>query len=161
MSLAHIAEQIATSLNTSPPETWSDLSVGTLESDYVEAKIAFDPIQHTSQPVKGLWVIPVMVNYSREASQGRRELVSLYKQPIISICLSIPITTPDTNGIDVGSWEEVKKVLNLREEIDMYVLRQNWGTTIDGITAEPAQEVELKHKWYLSITEIEFGLQSC
>lgn len=166
MRLASLAEEISDHLNESPLATWSDLTVGTrvtpeVEDRYVVAAPRLDPSTTFESGKRGLHIIPVMVGYNRTMSKGRQQLVQLDRSQTISICLSIPFTTPDTEGIDVGSWSAVEKVLNLREEIDEYVLSNNWGLQIKDIIAEPAQQIQLKQSWFLSITEIEFGDTSC
>lgn len=159
--LADLAENVANVINAAPDDTWSDLKVGTESTDYVKAVPALDPITKRSKAVKGLYVLPVVLQFSRDSSQGRQQIVKLSKQPVISICLSIPIAESSTDGIDITSWEEVKQLLNLREEIDTYVLKQPWTHNILSITAEPPQEIALDVNWMLTITEIEFEGFSC
>lgn len=160
-SLAELAEQIAATINAAPPVTWTDLSVGVSTDDYVEAKPALDPINKRGNPTVGLYVLPVVLQFSRDSSQGRQQIVKLSKQPVISICLSIPLKENSEDGIDVTSWAEVKQVMNLREEIDAYVLKQAWNVNILSITSEPPQEVALDTNWFLTVTEIEFEGWSC
>ena len=166
MRLANLAKQISDYLNESPLATWSDLSVGTavtpeVDDRYVVAAPRLDPSTTFESGKRGLHIIPVMVGYNRNLSRGRKQIVQLDRSKTISICLSIPFSTPDTEGIDVGSWSAVEKVLNLREEIDEYVLGKDWDLGVREIVAEPAQEIQLKQSWFLSITEIEFGDNAC
>lgn len=154
--LTDMAEAIATSLNSAPAGTWSNHTVGSDSSDYVEAKTVLDPVHMFEKEQKGLYIVPVVAQYSRQASLGRQKIISLAKQPFIAICLSTRVQEPDFTGLDIASWEEVKKVLDLREEVDEYILKQDWGITIGEITTEPPQEIPLQRRWILSVTEIEF-----
>jgi hypothetical protein len=159
-SLTHLTEQIAIYLNSSPPETWEEgYGIGT--DRFLEAKPSLDPIVAMERGESGLFIVPVVMNYSRSESMGRRQIISLSNQPLVAITMTIPFTEKDLRGVDVSSWEEVKKVLGLRERIDRYVLGKNWGWNITDIEADPPQEVQLKNRWFVSMTEITFDYQSC
>ena len=159
--LAALTDEVIAVLHAAPAETWSDYSIGTGHSDFLPAKPVIDPETFFESQKAGLFVVPVTMTYNRQASQGRQQVISLNRSPVIAICLSYRFPTPDPNGLDVSSWDLIKKLLNLREEIDTYLLKYNWGWNISGITAEPAQEIPLKARWFLSVTEIEFEGMSC
>lgn len=159
--LAALASTIASQLNSAPENTWSDLTVGSQPSDRVEAVVALDPINFRENLNEGLFIVPVVSQYSREGSQGRRGLVKLSKQPVISLVLSLRYCENSDDGIDVSSIEEVTQYLNLREEIDEYILGQDLGVGISNINAEAPQNTALDTKWFLSLTEIEFDVVGC
>jgi len=161
MKTSDLAEDIKDYLNGLPPETWSGHKVGLEVTDYVHAENALDPILSFEVQRRGLYVIPVMSLYDRSTSQGRQKVVKLNKSPVIVICLSIPFLEVDPQGYDVASWENIKLLLNLREEIDEAIARYEWSTPIKTITVEQAQEIPMKQRWFLSITEFEFDSFTC
>lgn len=157
--LANLTDTVLSTLNSAPPGTWSDYDVG--PGKFVEATPVIDPETFFESQKTGLFVVPVTMVYNMQSSLGRQKKVSLNKSPIIAICLSYRFPTHDPSGLDVSTWPLVKKLLNLREEIDVYLLKHQWEWNITGVTAEPAQEIPLKARWYLSVTEIEFEGMSC
>lgn len=159
--LATLADAIVTALHSAPSGTWSDYTVGIGEDDFVKAIPSLDPVTVFESTKKALFVSPVTMTYNRGASQGRQKIITLQRSPVIALCLWYRFTTPDSTGVDVASWVDVKKVLNLREEIDLFVLKKDWGWNIGDITAEPAQEIPLKARGFLSVTEIEFDGMTC
>jgi hypothetical protein len=161
MKITQLAEEIRDYLNLPTPERWSGLTVGLQASDYVEASCVLDPVLMFESGIRGLYVIPVVASYNRQGSLGRQQIVQLYKSPVIAICLTIPFIGNDSSGVDVSSWDDVKEILDLREEIDELVAKHEWSARINTITAEPAQDVPLKNRWFLSVTEIEFESFAC
>lgn len=159
--LPALTDTIIEALNTAPSGTWSEYTVGTGVNDFVRATPVIDPETFFESKKTGLFVVPVTLLYNRSASQGRQRIVALNRSPVVAICLSYRFPTPDTSGLDVSPWNLVKKLLVLREEIDTYLLKREWDWNISGVTAEPAQEIPLKARWYLSVTEIEFEGMTC
>jgi len=160
-ALATLTDAMVSTLNSSPGSVWSDYTVGTAVSDFVKAEASFDPENVFQSGKTGLYIVPVTVQYNRDSSAGRGKLVTLSHGPVIAICLSYRFPTHDPSGQDVSTWPLIKKILNLREEIDTYLLKQTWRWNISGITAEPAQEIPLKNRMFLSVTEIEFEGMTC
>lgn len=159
--LTNLVDAIVLALNSAPAETWSDLTIGPNLYDFAEAIPCLDPEHMFEAERTGLYVIPVTMLYEKAASQGRGQIIALNRLPVIALCLLHKLATPDVSGLDISSWSEVTKSLNLREEIDLFVLKQNWGWDINSITAEPAQEIPLKARCILSVTEIEFSGMTC
>ncbi len=159
--LADLVDTMVTYLNSAPSGTWSDLTVGTGSNDTVRATPVMDPEKLFESGDAGLYVVPAAMTYNRSASAGRQSIVQLNRSPVIAVCLSYKFIVPDTTGKDVSTWPYIKKMLNLREEIDLYLLKHNWGWNIANITAESAQEIPLKTRWYLAVTEIEFEGMTC
>lgn len=159
--LPDLTDTIITALNSAPGGTWTEYTVGTGGSDFVAATPVIDPETFFESKKTGLFVVPVTVQYNRAASLGRQKIVSLNRSPVIAICLSYRFPTVDQTGLDASTWTLVKKLLTLREDIDTYLLKKQWDWNILGATAEPAQEIPLKARWYLSVTEIEFEGQGC
>lgn len=163
MKTTHLAEAIVARLNSSPGETWSDLTIGNLPSDFLHATNALDPINAFEQEAPGLYVIPVGATYNRTKSQGRSGIVSLAKTPSVIVLLAVPFNDKETDpeGKDVASWDEVKRLINLREEIDEFLSLENWEVPIREINSEPNQELPMKQRWFVSITEFEFEANIC
>lgn len=159
--LATLVDSIVTALNSAPGGTWSDYTVGPNPSDFVTAKPAIDPENLFESDRVGLYVLPVTMLYNRAASAGRGKIALLNRSPVIALCLSYRFVEHDPTGLDISTWDLTKKILTLREEIDLYVLRRDWGWNIGEITPEPAQEIPLKARWFLSVTEIEFEGMTC
>jgi hypothetical protein len=149
--------------NPSPPAgTWNDYSVGTTTNDYIKAVPALDPDLMFESGEDRVLVVPSVVLYSRSASRGRQRIVSLNSGPSIAICMMLKFRgLKDPQGLDVADWPAVKKVLDLREDIDRRLLTYQWDLNITDILAEPAQELPLKQRWFFSVTEIQFEQFKC
>ena len=148
-------------INAAPIGTWSNLTVGPLESDFIKAQPALDPEVMFEANPKGVYVVPVTMLYNRATSVGRQRLVQINRGPVIAVCMSYRFETVDGAGLDVSTWEKTKQLLDLREEIDLLLLRQQWEWNIAEVTSEPAQEIPLKSRWFLSVTEYEFSGMTC
>lgn len=167
VTLGPLCDYITQDFNSSPEEIWGEYGVG--PDRYIQAYPALDPVVQMEAGKQGLWIVPIVCNYSVDSSHKRgtggrgqtASIKSLSRMPSVSLCLSVPFQTNDTAGIDVGSWPEVKKLLELRERIDAYAARASWGFNIMSIEADPAQEVSLKQRWFLTVTEIIFDGQTC
>ena len=157
MTLAELAEDVRDYLNTLSLTLTSSSDL--VQDKFFEAECALDPTKAFENQVHSLFVVPVVVEYNRESSGSRERIKQLSYSPIISVVLSIPFQSFAAS--DVGEWEEITQVLNLREQIDKAVATHDWGIPIDTIRAEPAQEVTINQKWFLSITEFVFKGSSC
>jgi hypothetical protein len=159
--LTTLVDTIVNTINNAPSGTWSDLTIGTGPGAFTKARPALDPENLFESDNVGLYVVPVTMLYNRDASRGRGQIIQLNRGPVIALCLTYRFESVDTSGLDVSTWTGVTKLLNLREEIDLLVLNQSYDWNIAGITAEPAQEIPLKARWFLSVTEIEFSGMTC
>ncbi len=160
--LTILVDAIVSALNSAPSGTWSDFTIGPNLYDFAEALPCLDPEHMFEASPKGLYVIPVTMLYEKAASQGRGQIIALNRMPVIAICLLHRLTAPDEAGLDISSWAEVTRTLKLREEIDLFLLRRRWaGWDINSVAAEPAQEIPLKARCVLSVTEIEFSGMTC
>jgi hypothetical protein len=157
MQLSQLAEDIKDYLNSLPEETWTDLKIG----EYVSAENGLDPTEIFERGVRTLWILPYLTDYSRDTSQGRRQLVRIGKIHTVVMVLSIPFEDTDPNAVDVSSWEGIKKVLNFREEIEKQILLKEWGATISGIEAEPPEDIPLGKRWFYAVTRFEFESMGC
>lgn len=155
MRLAALADLILTTIQSAPEATWSDIVPGT----DVLLKKALDPSTELSGSDGKILVVPVVAEYDLEASNKRGDIKQLCKKPRVAVVLSYPFDTTDSTGLDVSSWAEVTKILNLREEIDEYVLNQI--DSIELADTEPPQELLLDKRWFLSMTEFYFERLVC
>lgn len=148
-------------LNAANNPNWSDYTVGESADDFVKAVGVLDPSVALESGTKGLYVIPVVTDFSLESSLGRQRRFALNGKITINTCLALPFQTADEAGFDVSSWEEICKVLTLREEIDKFLISQEWGYTVEEVTPSPAQEINLKRSWFLGVTEYVFDSMVC
>jgi hypothetical protein len=154
--LAELAESIATYLNSLPGTTWGDYKLGT----YVTAETALDPEKVRESSGNKLYVMPLFTGISMDSSTGRQRKVSIASQPLISVTLLVPFTSFSKN--DVTDWQEVKKVLDLRERIDLAICRKEWEPyNLSNVDAQPPVEIELNQRTFLSSTEFTFATQVC
>jgi len=157
--LTNLVDSIVLSLNTEG--IWSDLTIGTSPEDFMQARPCMDPENMFEAQYDGLYIVPVTVLYNREASQGRKSVISLNRGPVVAVCMSCKFSSPDYSGLDISTWDGAKQILNLREEIDTHILTKQWSANIVAVTAEPAQEIPLKERWFSSVTEYEFEAYTC
>ena len=122
-----LVDRIVAELNTAPTGTWKEYTVGTDSADYVEAKPCLDPIDFFESGQDALLVIPSVVLYNRSLSRGRQKIVTLAKGPSIALCLAIKFKAADSTGLDIANWSDVKKVIDLREDIDGLRTRRRHG----------------------------------
>lgn len=151
-------EHIVSILNSAPATTWTNLKVGA--SEFVEAEPSIDPEVYFKDERKGLFITPFVTEYSIEGSQGRQRIYKLNKQPVIAVVLFMPYETIPYNKNDVGTWEEGKKFLDLREDIEEYIATYP-NIKLISMTATPPQELAMKQRWFLSVTEIQYEVFAC
>ena len=122
--------------------------------------IALDPMDLFEERKKNIWVVPVMLQYSlNESSTRGKKILSVWSQPIVTVCMSCSYTTFKVN--DVATWQEAKTLLNLRETIDKLMFGTEFSQQITDVISEPPQEILQEQKWFLSITEFTFGGMKC
>jgi hypothetical protein len=159
MNMTELAEEIVEFLNTTPGETWTDLDVG--PSGYVEAEFGLDPNEQFQRGKKSLWIIPWLTEYMMEESQGRTRKVNINRRPRVVMALSIPIEETDTNRLDVGSKEAIKRVINLREDIEKAIITHQWPLTLVDVEAEPPETIALNKRWFYVVTQFLFEGVTC
>lgn len=156
-NLSALADQFVDILNDSDPGYWSDIVVG----DDIMAVPCVDPTTYFENSESAIYIVPVTVLYSIEGSKGRQKKHSVNRGPVIAVVMKTPILPRDTTGRDVSPWVDAKKYMDLREEIDLLLIGQDWGYNLREVTAEPVQEIPLKVRIMLSVTEYEFEGMSC
>lgn len=77
------------------------------------------------------------------------------------MALSIPIEETDTNRLDVGSKEAIKRVINLREDIEKAIITHQWPLTLVDVEAEPPETIALNKRWFYVVTQFLFEGVTC
>ena len=149
MKLAALAELVHDTIDALvlPP--------GSLELDL---HLALDPLANIESGVQGIFVVPIVVDYNVENSNKRGNIKQLVKNPRIAVTIARPFAARDSVGLDVSSWAEVTKILDLRELIDEAVAKL---PDVIGVDAEPPLETTYDKRWYLSVTEFYFDQVQC
>lgn len=153
--LADLVDTVVTYLNTRPSGVWGTYQI----PSYVSAEPAIDPELLYSATERKLFVMPLYTNFSPEESGRRERWKNVNAQAVISIALLIPFTDFERGG-DVAPWAVVKRVLDLREKIDIQMLSNAWGYTVTP-DPQPPVEIQLNQRNFLSITEFTFSGQVC
>jgi hypothetical protein len=154
--LAELAESVTTYLNSLPGTTWGDYKVGT----YVTAETALDPEKVRQTSTKKLYVMPLFTGLSMDNSTGRQRKTSIQSLPLLSVSLLLPFDSFSKN--DVTDWVEVRRILDLRERIDLAICRGLWEPyVISNVDSQPPVEIELNQRTFLSSTEFTFATQVC
>jgi len=154
--LGELAQDIVDYLNSLADSTWTT-------TYKLPAKLALDPSVLWSEKTKNLWVLPVVTSYATDAGEVNRrgqKINQIAASVVIDVVISMPFTS--FNILDVASPAEVKKVLLLRETVDLLIMRNTWGDwTLEPVESEPPQEIELNERWFLSVTEYTFNKFIC
>lgn len=154
--LAELAELIANTLNTSQAQNWGTYTV----PGYVQAETCLDPETVMTSTKKRLFVMPLFTSYSEEGTLKRGRVQTTQANLQLSVTLLIPFQ--EFSKTDVTDWNEVKKILELREKLDLFVIRTKWGD-YDFVSADPQPpvELELQQRNFFSSTEFTFTTQVC
>lgn len=131
------------------------LPQGSLELDL---HLALDPLANIESGIQGIFVVPIVVDYNVESSNRRGTIKQLVKNPRIAVTIARPFAARDSAGLDVSSWGEVVKILDLREFIDEAVAKL---PNVMGVDPEPPLETTYDKRWYLSVTEFYFDQVQC
>lgn len=154
--LGELTESIVTYLNTQPSSRWGTYIVPA----FVTAEACLDPQQLVQSRDTKLFVMPLVNSFSPEDLTGRDQRRGVTANLQISVALLIPFSGFSRN--DVTDWEEVKKVLEFREKIDLNIIRGNWKPyLLTGIDPQPPVEIELNQRSFLSVTDFTFTTRAC
>jgi hypothetical protein len=156
--LAELVEEITLALNTSSSTVWGTLKV----PDYVTAEECLDPEYLIQAKTKKLFVMPLYTGFSSDTTLKRNKVQSVGSSLIVSVSLLIPFQEFSTK--DVTNWAETKKILELREKIDLFVIKKfqsNLGFQFSSADPQPPVEIELNQRNFLSSTEFTFEGQVC
>jgi hypothetical protein len=154
--LAELIETITDTMNASNTNVWGTYKV----PGYVTAEKCLDPQTLMETKEKKLFIMPLVTNFEMGESLKRNKVQSISTTLVFGVTLLIPFQEFSKN--DVSSWDEVKKVLELREKLDLFVIRQKWGDyTLDSVDPQPPVEIELSQRTFMSTTEFIYRTQVC
>ena len=154
--LAELAELIATTLNASDPGKWGTYKV----PGYVSAENCLDPEVVRQSSTKRLLVMPLFTDLNMDGTLRRGRMQSI--QPVLNLSLTLLIPFEEFSTKDVTHWNEVKNVLDLRERLDLFIMRTVWGEyNLNSVNPMPPVEIELNQRNFLSSTEFTFSTQIC
>lgn len=154
--LAELTESIVTFLNTQSSSVWGELII----PNHLLAEPCLDPNQLLSAQERKLFVMPLITSFSPENMSGRDRRRSVTANLQISVALLIPFQ--EFSRKDVTDWDEVKRVLELRELIDLNIITADWRPyLLSDIDPQPPVEIELNQRNFLSVTDFSFQKQTC
>jgi len=154
--LGELTESIVTYLNTRHSSQWGAYVVPT----FVSAEACLDPQQLIQSRETKLFVMPLITGFTPDDLVGRDKRRGVTANLQISVALLIPFSGFSRN--DVTDWDEVKKVLELREKLDLNIIRGNWQPyLITDIDPQPPVEIELNQRCFLSVTDFTFTDRVC
>lgn len=160
MYLSQIASLIVEELSTSLPESWPGSGVYApyvVGTPGIEVRLALDPFTDSGTDIPRVFVIPGYVEYRIEKDR-KRHVQSDLKYITVVVC--VQITEQDTEGFDVSTVEEIVKLVDLKEDLDRFLLTiQVDGAKLEGIETEPPGEFQLKDSYFLATTVL--GFASC
>lgn len=154
MNVAVLAEQIHTLLTAVNVASWAKSGVTT--DDF---KLAIDPISSIQGGGKGIFIVPVVLDYDVSQSNSRTKVTSTKVTGRVAVTLAYPFATKDSQGIDVTSWTEAKALYTFREQIEATIIRGM--TNIESIDPEPAMEMTFDKRYYMAMTEFYFHAVQC
>jgi hypothetical protein len=157
--LEQLAEDIQVYLNSLPSEKWGsgdDLIPG----DKLPIENALDADEVIRCTTRKIFIMPVKPDYQLESSNKRGAIVqNLTVEYTVSAVIIIPFETIQKG--DVASWSEVKRVLKLREVLDINIIKGNFGLNLNRVDAGEPVEVELNKRVYLTNTDFIYEAVKC
>lgn len=154
--LVYFAELVYKTIRDAPVGYWSNLVPKVTAGD-LDLTILQDSMQILEDQAPKIAVMPVVTEYSREASGQRGTIKQLAAKPTVVISVYWPYITKSTQG-SLALWEEERKVIRVREETERLV-----GTIdgIDSIEPEPPYDIAKDKRIYLSTTMVYFESFTC
>lgn len=166
MLLAELCESIQLTLLGLSPENWGTLKVGS-DPDQIPIELCLDPDQIVNSTKRTIFILPVLLRpiVKDSGGRGRGKKQVLYELLVASV-LVIPFSTFRKG--DVAEWDEVKTVLNLREELESHIMGTdfknstfNVGYTLLNCEPEEAVEIELNSRNFVANTDYTFEITRC
>lgn len=158
MFLTEIAELIKDKLEDSPPETWVAATGYLIVPDDVTVKVALDPFSESGIYSPGIFVIPGYVQFG---PKDRKLTPSKVKFITVAVC--IRMKDADTQGPDITSWVEGRRLVDLKECLDNFLVNLDLSEhklSISGeIETDPPDEIVLDNRYFLATTVI--GYDAC
>ena len=164
--LTELVESMQTKLLALPPEKWGVLKVGT-DTDEIPIEIGLDPDQISKATKRVIFLMPIVRQYNlRDSQQRGRTVKQVISTLVVSSAMVIPFSTMKIG--DVGEWDEIQNIMNLRERLesnimttDFKITEFNYGYSLADVEAEPPQEIELNQRNFLAVTDYTFEIVSC
>lgn len=160
MYLSQIAKFLVQELASSPPESWpgsGDVEpyvVGDAPGN-ITAKYALDPFANSGKDQPRVFVIPGYVEYRIDKDRRRHQRLDL---KYVTVCISVRVTGQDTEGFDVSTEEEITKLIDLKEDLDKFLLTITVvGAALEVIETEPPGEFQIKDSYFLATTVLGYA----
>lgn len=150
--LAEKLELALAALLAKPQNYWGELKI----PSFVEPILALDPSSLFQEQKRKLALLPLVTNYNIGESNRRNTIKQLTSEPMFQMVLSIPFDQIENN--DVAPWDEIKKILILREKIEVAILGMEG---IANAEPEPPMEVTYGVRWFMCTTDFTFTQQGC
>jgi len=162
--LADLAETIKNYLVGLPSEKWGLIKPNTVIGDTVDFPIVntLDPDEVIKCKTRKIFIMPIVPKYDLSVITGNRG-----GQPIRhfskSLVISSIIVTPFTEIAegDVSSWAEIKKILNLREELERHIITTNFGYRLTNAEAEEPLDLKLNERVFMCVTDYQYDTIRC
>jgi len=158
MYLTELALEIEQALLDSDPSSWpgNDVLDHYVVPDDVPVKFALDPFSDSGILQPSIYVIPGFIQYRVDRSRRPNQQRHL---KFVTVALCVRIKETDSEGLDVASREEVIKLLNLKEDLEKFLLDLNIGVQLEEVESDLPDEVQLKDRYYLAT--IVLGYATC
>jgi hypothetical protein len=153
--LSELAVAIRNAIRDSEDSSWGGYNstgyvVGT-EVGEIPVRFSLDPLTDSGIDSPAIYVIPGFCEYSLSNKRASYQPVMALK--FITIAVAVKITTDDNTVYDVTSEPEAIKLLDLKEDLDNFILGLAIpGASLEEIEVEPPNEVQLKDSYYLAIS---------
>jgi hypothetical protein len=162
--LAELAETIKDYLISLAPEKWGTIKPNTVIGNTIDFPIVntLDPDEIIKCKTRKIFIMPVVPKYDVEQSTGQRSgqpIFHLTKKLVVSAIVVTPFT--EIAEGDVSSWAEIKKVLELREKVEMNIIKRNFGYTLMNVEPEEPVDIKLNERIFLCVTDFEFQTIQC
>lgn len=145
-------------LEAAPVDTWSAYIPKSTSGD-LKLQYCLDASAHLEELEPSVLIMPISSTYSMEGSGRRDNIKQLNKKPRVSVVITWPFVSKDSTGLDLSTWAEIVKIINLREEIDEYLAKEI--PNIDDIETDPPQELLMDKRVFLSITDFYLDTVIC
>ncbi len=156
MLLSLLAKSIVDALQDAPPETWSNLALNT----DVPVRFALDPFTSSGEQITGpsVFVIPGYIEYSG-FDKRRKDTQPTERLKFVTIALCIRITGgADTPVYDVTTEENAIKFINLKEELDEFIVQLAIeNARLVGVETEPSDQFELKDSYFIVTSVLSYA----
>jgi hypothetical protein len=162
--LAELAESIKNYLIGLPPERWGLIKPNTVVGNTVDFPIVntLDPDEIIKCKTRKIFIMPVVPKYDMSVMTGQRSgapIKHYTKQLVISAIVVTPFT--EIAEGDVSSWDEIKKILNLREDVENNIIKNWFGYKLTNVETEEPVDIKLNERVFLCVTDFQYETTNC